>query len=781
MAEALARGDLSLEEAVRIAARVTEVDTDVARMATWHTAYYDQDPFFLLRLRELGGTIAVPHDDDYVLAMISSLDGIPGSRRFLLTHDHDLREVVFWRVFEVEGGGEVSLANVDAWTDATWQQEISSLLAEGLLSRSRLLRSALAALSRDFGAYTSGWYSRFYRSLAPSVEELAEHEGLFLGLLSSRVTATVSFAVSCVTQLHTAGRGDLASLVAHAPSGVLSTKANALRLLAFTRAAMHTDTGIASEDAVAVAITALDHVHPDVRRTAEQLLGEWGRRDLLPVAVSVGEVEFLGAGEAPAPRADTAVRPWPRDDVVEHLAAALAGHADAIECELALAELARIEDRALLAPLAKTARHYAWVPTSERRGAVSRSVLALLVLDALGERYDPHPWGRSGSEPFMARAREVSRVLRRGARRILLATPDERTGWVHPHTLVDRLLRLDAAAQPVLRADYVAALLRLSHHDRTGALERLPDAPSLVANEAAFDAARYALGGDRHAIDPIDWWIAAARARDPLGDDTFLIDAGHDHPGAGRPIGAVEKWRIARPGPHDDFRPYPYLRVHAGPPRSWSALRPTCIPSGGDRYGRWRLSSVLFGETLFPHDADSAAAVALPALLRGLQYATEVDQIDVLTGLGNHPGRWGPLSSSALVLGLAQKPREARLHAAELFATVVPDRASVDSVAAAFVRHAPGCVATRWAASLADAAAISLSAERAVADTLAATLPHLSHAHHGIDKLLDLLAELSGRPSRSITTPVLRAWLEGFSGASRASRAAAALLARPSA
>ncbi|WP_067162601.1 hypothetical protein [Microbacterium sp. TNHR37B] len=77
--------------------------------------------------------------------------------------------------------------------------------------------------------------------------------------------------------------------------------------------------------------------------------------------------------------------------------------------------------------------------------------------------------------------------------------------------------------------------------------------------------------------------------------------------------------------------------------------------------------------------------------------------------------------------------------------------------------------------------AISLSAERAVADTLAATLPHLSHAHHGIDKLLDLLAELSGRPSRSITTPALRAWLEGFSGASRASRAAAALLARPSA
>lgn len=779
MAEGLARGDVALEEAVRIAARVTEVDTDVADMARWHTARYSQDPFLLLRLRELGGTVTVPHDDDYVLSMVSSLDGLPGSRRFLLTYDHDLREAVFWRIFEVEGGGEVSLANVDAWTYETWQQEISSLLAEGLLSRSRLLRSALDALARDFGAYTSGWYSRFYRSLEPTVEELAEHEGLFLGLLSSRVTATVSFAVSCLKRLHAAGRGDLASLVAHARPGVLSTKANALALLTFARAAMHKGADIASEDAAAIAVAALEHAHPDVRRRAEQLLEEAGRRDLLPAAPSMGEIQFLGAEEAPARRADTAVRPWPRDDVVEHLAAALAGHADAIECELALAELARIEDRSLLAPLAKTARHYAWEPTSDRRGAVSRSVLALLVLDALGERYARRLWGGSGREPFIARAREVSRVLRRGAPRVLLATPDERTGWVHPHTLVDRLLHLDSAELPVLRADHVSALLRLSHQDRPGALERLPDAPALAANEAAFDAARYALGGPRRPIDPIDWWIAAARAHDPLGDDALLIDAGHDHPGAGRPIEAVERWRIARPTSNDGFRPYPYLRVHAGPP-AWSALRPTCIPSGGDRYGRWQLSTVLFGETLFPHDADSAAVVALPTLLHGLQYATEVDQIDVLTGLANHPGRWGALSSSALVLGLAQKPRETRLHAAELFATVVPDRASVEGVAAAFVRHAPGCVATRWAASLADAAAISVSAERAVADTLAATLPQLSRTHHGIDKLLDLLAELAGRHSRPITAPSLRAWLEGYSGASRAARAAAALLARTS-
>ncbi|RRD46928.1 DUF6493 family protein, partial [Arachnia propionica] len=121
------------------------------------------DDFTSIRLAELHDGLVLDHDDVYVLAMISlsRTAKLPNLREFLLRHDDDLRENVFWRIFEVEGGGEVSLTK----GDPTWQRTVLALVADGTLERSRVLRCCLEALTRDFSSYRAGWFSRMWTAL----------------------------------------------------------------------------------------------------------------------------------------------------------------------------------------------------------------------------------------------------------------------------------------------------------------------------------------------------------------------------------------------------------------------------------------------------------------------------------------------------------------------------------------------------------------------------------------------------------------------------------------
>jgi len=107
-----------------------------------------------VRAIERLGLASPEHDETYILAMVGSL----GDRRdadarvAAIRADAEIRETLIWRVFEVEGGGEVSLANVDKYSraDAGWAASFRVLVAEGTLPRDRVLRSCLRALARDF-------------------------------------------------------------------------------------------------------------------------------------------------------------------------------------------------------------------------------------------------------------------------------------------------------------------------------------------------------------------------------------------------------------------------------------------------------------------------------------------------------------------------------------------------------------------------------------------------------------------------------------------------------
>jgi hypothetical protein len=168
-----------------------------------------------VRRLERAGLCQRPSTDHYVLGMITfgpSRFG-PPVREALLS-DPELLEREVWRLFEVEGGGEFSLAARDKYCrpEMTWETGLVALAGEGVLPRGRLLDASLDALERDFAQFRAGWFSRFHEALQPTLDERAERVERYLDLVSSKIPPTVSFALSALTKL------DRASLL---PAGAL--------------------------------------------------------------------------------------------------------------------------------------------------------------------------------------------------------------------------------------------------------------------------------------------------------------------------------------------------------------------------------------------------------------------------------------------------------------------------------------------------------------------------------------------------------------------------------
>lgn len=170
------------------------------------------------------GIVPRPDRPSYTIAMLA------GTRRRdaaeLIVEDPGLLDVEVWRLFEVEGGGEDSLANHEKFFGDTWGNAFRDLALRDPAMRQRLLDVSLAALARDFATYRAGWFSRFHESLDPSDDERARRADAYLGLLRSRASPTVSFAVTALARIDRAGRLPSAALfdrigpvLAEAPAG----------------------------------------------------------------------------------------------------------------------------------------------------------------------------------------------------------------------------------------------------------------------------------------------------------------------------------------------------------------------------------------------------------------------------------------------------------------------------------------------------------------------------------------------------------------------------------
>jgi hypothetical protein len=736
--------------------------TEVVR----HAATRDQHtPVFpAIRLLERHGVVHLEHDDLYTLALVGSLGDRwhPQLRPDAIRADAELRDTLLWRVFEVEGGGEVSLANVDKYAraDCSWTETFRVLVADGTLPRDRVLGSCLQALGRDFSAYRAGFFSRLYTTFEPGIDELVEAQSRFLRLLRSGVAATVSFAAGHLLTVEQAGRLDDPAFLAGCVAALaVPQKKTPLTVLRITAGIGERRPDLAA-DVVAVAAAALEHPHRDVQLAALALLRRFDARqavadrlELLEPTVARQAADWAAAPlPAPAHEQEPAATGGPArlpDDrsAAECAAALLAGDTDPWLIERFLAVVASGTARDELAALAGPARK------ALRNGTgLQRSVAALVQ----GQRPD-------GGKAFLTRRlAEVTPGVPP-----LLATPTGEGGWVDPDVFAARLAAWNGAP---LRHDLIAALLRIAPAGREAALRAVRDMPGDLGA-----AVRYALGGPPAPIGDQAVWVAAARTRAPLDDDPHLLAAGLD--GAGR--GHAARCRLTfDPQPHryQDhrgwhtytwWRPVWSVKPHEAPA---AADQPTVVEP--DSLQPDRAAWAAWAAWSWPHDAEPFFAATAAAVVSAAGTDATYGVEDILDALRTHPGRLGPMAAATLAAGLTAQGAAHRTRSAEVFAAIVPTgRLPLDTLAAVMVAMAGHATATRWAGSLRAAAV-----PRTVVDLLALVLPQLPNDHQGLHALLDTLHEERVRCGAG-GSPRLAAWLAGFAGTSKAARTARALAA----
>jgi Family of unknown function (DUF6493) len=251
------------------------------------------------------GLIKKPEHPNYILGMISGINQWTGREttvRERLLEDPALLADEFWRLFEYEGAGENSLANVDRFSGKGWSGAIHAFIEEGSLSRERLMTCCLEALRRDFNHYRAKWFATLYDSLNPTADEQRAHAQTFLTLVGVSAPNIVSWAFKKVQTQERAGAYAAGDLIAGLlPALEMRTKGlvkSVLKLLGKTaRAAPETSEAVAS-----AAVAALTHDAADVQAAALDVI------ELAPHAQVATLLE--GCAELVAPSLRNRVETW---------------------------------------------------------------------------------------------------------------------------------------------------------------------------------------------------------------------------------------------------------------------------------------------------------------------------------------------------------------------------------------------------------------------------------------------------------------------------------------
>ncbi|MEM9247943.1 MAG: DUF6493 family protein [Pseudomonadota bacterium] len=512
----------------------------------WTQAFVDHfvtsNPNLVVRVAPLwrAGLATRPEGDAIILGYYALYRGDGEDEAELLKHD-------VWRFFEVEGGGEFSLANHDKFVkqgSESWQARLVDYADAGKLDRQRLLDVSLEALARDFGQYRAGWYTRFHTALAPTPEETAARAERYLGLLGSAVPPTVSFAMKAVQALdkaeHLAPGVILDGIEPALQARAKGTVAAALKLLARaaqrdpnlqSQAARLAMVALICEDA-GVQGKALDLIErlsdsaQDADRAALAEYADLVAPSLRPRIAALSGVTHNAVSHAPpqdaaAPPTAQPVHPvGSAEDALALFLSVLETPRDPIEVERAVDGLARFgaewaADAARLSPLRKRARQI-WDKPGD---GLIRAVLALtgralaegtpalaLLADA------PEIWGLTSPEAstlqrvHLRRNSEITEQVCAGHDLPLLSLPSDTSGRVAATDLRTRLAAYRAADAEPAPTDLALALMRLAPGDA------VPDAVPTDAGEAER-ALAYALGTDVPAGPTAEVWAAAWSAR----------------------------------------------------------------------------------------------------------------------------------------------------------------------------------------------------------------------------------------------------------------------------
>jgi len=795
------------------------------------------------------GLCRPPEHENYVLGALEGIRPIPRWRENqqraadgmaplpepaledVLVAELDWLETAFWRLFEIEGNGRVSLANCDKYRKGSqqgWTAAIRELSRRGILARDRLLDMSLAALARDFPQFRAGWFSRFHEALEPTPDERVVRLDTYLGLLASNLPPTAAFALDAVAIVDAARPMAAHRLIpALSPALLARTKIvvkTALKLLARIAAR---DASARTEVCIA-ATMALLHEAADVQKAVFDLLDRHGNK-----ADAVLRAKLAENSAAVTPSVRPRLQPWsagvksaatttphpepirvelvPRsgspvdpsraidpittlDDLLHAAAAVLETANDPDEIERVLDGMSRLCDQRPVdferraAPLLK--RVYSSGRSIARaRSAAVESGFETLLVSWLGgvnacDRWPEQPAEhRSGLTFLQARFTALSRQFADGRARPMLAAPTHRGGWIEPAALVARWRAWQAAGDTPDRYEQVLALLRLAPAERAA---QLPHAAKITGE--AGRALRHALGLDGPPGADAALWLAAYRSRSPRGD---LPDFERVHPGLGPDAGSAAQYVCGprkdqqhAPDFHPDPRNFP-LDLHVTPPVSAvvdDALLPVLLHqrmhylhSTSRPLQRWL-------HQLWPANHEPLFASAITTLHLAIRWSDVRDRetIGCVEPLTDPTTRLGPAACHILALALAAKDVALRGHAQEgLIAAIADSRLEIDELGSAML-GAAGLVDTsfvRWAKSLQEVARVSRAHAAAVA-TLLQRITRVGGQRNSkeIGASLELLVELLTQIGGSVTDPGARAYLNTVQGSNRRAKLARHLL-----
>lgn len=305
---------------------------DLAFRRGWCARAFDDILLPAIRIARrliMAGLVERPDTEGYTLALVSApaaFDlqhgaGVPwgGRHRAPLEVLRDQPELLadVWRIFEVEGGGEHSLAAHDKYSsaDSTWSRALLTLSADGTLDRDRLLDASLATLQRGFAQFRAQWFCAFHEALQPTLQERASRAEHYLALASSPIGPTVTLALNALTILQRAQLLDGTRAVDGLGLALLTpAKGSALKALRLVTTAVRQDEGLVplATDRV---IAALGHDALDVQHAAVARLRDWHPQ---PSAALATELLPLHAGCHAAVRDELAEWLGADDQVATH-------------------------------------------------------------------------------------------------------------------------------------------------------------------------------------------------------------------------------------------------------------------------------------------------------------------------------------------------------------------------------------------------------------------------------------------------------------------------------
>ncbi|MCP5068001.1 MAG: hypothetical protein GY946_15675, partial [bacterium] len=186
----------------------------------------------------------------------------------------DLVEDEVWRLFEVEGTPERSLAAVDKYAKGrnTWHAAFVELAGDGTLDRDRLLDASLDALMRGFAQFRAQWFSALHEGLEPTPAERGARWRTYLGLASSPVGPTASMALRALVAVQRETDLDAFEVInGIGPALAVRAKGSAKNAIRVLCTAIAANPGYTNDGALVLA-EALCHPSRDVQQAAADQL-----------------------------------------------------------------------------------------------------------------------------------------------------------------------------------------------------------------------------------------------------------------------------------------------------------------------------------------------------------------------------------------------------------------------------------------------------------------------------------------------------------------------------